>query len=41
MTRVFDSHMGDGFFPVAFDHLKADIDYLNTWPTAPWTWMAS
>ena len=30
MTRVFDSHMGDGFFPVAFDHLKADIDYLNT-----------
>jgi phosphoribosyl 1,2-cyclic phosphodiesterase len=30
MTRVFDSHMGDGFFPVAFDHLKADIEYLNT-----------
>jgi phosphoribosyl 1,2-cyclic phosphodiesterase len=30
MTRVFDSHMGDGFFPVAFDHLKAKIDYLNT-----------
>jgi phosphoribosyl 1,2-cyclic phosphodiesterase len=30
MTRVFDSHMGDGFFPVAFDHLKARIDYLNT-----------
>jgi phosphoribosyl 1,2-cyclic phosphodiesterase len=30
MTRVFDSHMGDGFFPVAFDHLKATIDYLNT-----------
>jgi phosphoribosyl 1,2-cyclic phosphodiesterase len=29
MTRVFDSHMGDGFFPVAFDHLKARIDYLN------------
>ncbi len=29
MTRVFDSHMGDGFFPVAFDHLKAGIDYLN------------
>jgi ribonuclease BN (tRNA processing enzyme) len=22
--------MGDGFFPVAFDHLKAEIDYLNT-----------
>jgi ribonuclease BN (tRNA processing enzyme) len=21
--------MGDGFFPVAFDHLKARIDYLN------------
>jgi phosphoribosyl 1,2-cyclic phosphodiesterase len=30
MTRVFDSHMGDGFFPVAFDHLKARIDYLNS-----------
>jgi phosphoribosyl 1,2-cyclic phosphodiesterase len=30
MTRVFDNHMGDGFFPVAFDHLKARIDYLNT-----------
>ena len=29
MTRVFDSHMGDGFFPVAFDHLKAKIEYLN------------
>ncbi|MBM4275562.1 MAG: MBL fold metallo-hydrolase [Deltaproteobacteria bacterium] len=29
MTRVFDSHMGDGFFPVAFDHLKARIDYIN------------
>lgn len=30
MTRVFDSHMGDGFFPVAFDHLRANIEYLNT-----------
>jgi phosphoribosyl 1,2-cyclic phosphodiesterase len=29
MTRVFDSHMGDGFFPVAFDHLKARIDFIN------------
>lgn len=29
MTRVFDSHTGDGFFPVAFDHLKARIEYLN------------
>jgi phosphoribosyl 1,2-cyclic phosphodiesterase len=35
MTRVFDSHMGDGFFPVAFDHLKARIDYLNTLAQAP------
>ena len=35
MTRVFDSHMGDGFFPVAFDHLKADIDYLNTVANGP------
>jgi phosphoribosyl 1,2-cyclic phosphodiesterase len=29
MTRVFDSHMGDGFFPVAFDQLKGRVDYLN------------
>jgi len=35
MTRVFDSHMGDGFFPVAFDHLKAEIDYLNTLAHGP------
>jgi phosphoribosyl 1,2-cyclic phosphodiesterase len=35
MTRVFDSHMGDGFFPVAFDHLKARIDYLNTLAHGP------
>lgn len=35
MTRVFDSHMGDGFFPVAFDNLKARIDYLNRIAHAP------
>jgi phosphoribosyl 1,2-cyclic phosphodiesterase len=35
MTRVFDSHMGDGFFPVAFDHLKARIDYLNRLARGP------
>jgi len=35
MTRVFDSHMGDGFFPVAFDHLKAKIDYLNKMTHGP------
>ena len=35
MTRVFDSHMGDGFFPVAFDHLKARIDYLNNLAHGP------
>ncbi len=29
MTRVFDSHLGDGFFPVAFENLKARIDFLN------------
>jgi phosphoribosyl 1,2-cyclic phosphodiesterase len=29
MTRVFDSHLGDGFFPVSFEHLKARIDYIN------------
>jgi len=35
MTRVFDSHMGDGFFPVAFDHLKAKIEYLNKLARGP------
>ena len=29
MTRVFDSHLGDGFFPVAFENLKARIDFIN------------
>jgi phosphoribosyl 1,2-cyclic phosphodiesterase len=29
LTRVFDNHMGNGFFPVAFDQLKARIDFLN------------
>lgn len=29
LTRVFDDHMGNGFFPVAFDQLKARIDFLN------------
>ncbi len=26
----FDNKMGDGFFPIKFDHLKADIQYLDT-----------
>lgn len=29
MTRIFDDHMGDGFFPVAFDQLKARISFIN------------
>lgn len=29
MTKVFDNHMGNGFFPVAFDQLKAKISFLN------------
>lgn len=29
LTRVFDDHLGNGFFPVAFDQLKARIDFLN------------
>lgn len=35
MTRVFDSHMGDGFFPVAFEQLKASINYINRLVTGP------
>ena len=29
MAKVFDNHMGNGFFPVAFDQLKAQISFLN------------
>jgi phosphoribosyl 1,2-cyclic phosphodiesterase len=29
LTRVFDDHMGDGFFPVGFDQLKARISFIN------------
>jgi len=29
LTKVFDNHLGNGFFPVAFDQLKARIDFLN------------
>jgi phosphoribosyl 1,2-cyclic phosphodiesterase len=29
LKRIFDDHMGDGFFPVAFDQLKSHITFLN------------
>jgi phosphoribosyl 1,2-cyclic phosphodiesterase len=29
LKRVFDDHMGDGFFPVAFEQLKAHISFVN------------
>ena len=29
LRRVFDDHLGDGFFPVAFDQLKAHITFIN------------
>lgn len=29
LKRIFDDHMGDGFFPVAFDQLKSHIIFLN------------
>ncbi len=29
LQRVFDDHMGDGFFPVAFEQLKAHTSFLN------------
>lgn len=37
LTRVFDDHMGNGFFPVAFDQLKARIDFLNRVGRGPLT----
>lgn len=35
LTRIFDDHMGNGFFPVAFDQLKARIDFLNRLSRGP------
>lgn len=35
LRRVFDDHMGDGFFPVAFDQLKAHISFLNKIARSP------
>jgi len=29
LKRIFDDHMGDGFFPVAFDQLKSHIIFIN------------
>lgn len=29
MRRMFDDHMGDGFFPVGFDQLKCHISFIN------------
>ncbi|MGQ9688100.1 MAG: MBL fold metallo-hydrolase [Desulfobaccales bacterium] len=29
VKRVFDDHLGDGFFPVAFDQLRSNITFLN------------
>jgi ribonuclease BN (tRNA processing enzyme) len=37
MARIFDDHMGNGFFPVAFDQLKARIDFLNRLSRGPLT----
>lgn len=35
LRRVFDDHMGDGFFPVAFEQLKAHISFLNKVSRSP------
>lgn len=29
LKRIFDDHMGDGFFPVAFEQLKCHLTFLN------------
>jgi len=29
LKRIFDDHMGDGFFPVAFDQIKSHITFIN------------
>jgi phosphoribosyl 1,2-cyclic phosphodiesterase len=35
LKRVFDDHMGDGFFPVAFEQLKAHIGFVNKIARSP------
>ncbi len=35
LKRVFDDHMGDGFFPVAFEQLKAHISFVNKVARSP------
>jgi phosphoribosyl 1,2-cyclic phosphodiesterase len=35
LKRVFDDHMGDGFFPVAFEQLKAHINFVNKIARSP------
>jgi phosphoribosyl 1,2-cyclic phosphodiesterase len=35
LTRVFDDHLGDGVFPVAFDQLKARISFINRLARGP------
>jgi phosphoribosyl 1,2-cyclic phosphodiesterase len=37
LTRVFDDHLGDGFFPVAWDQLKARISFINRLARGPLT----
>lgn len=35
LTRIFDDHMGDGFFPVSFDQLKARVSFINRLARGP------
>lgn len=35
LKRVFDDHMGDGFFPVAFEQLKSHTSFLNKIARSP------
>lgn len=35
LTATFDNKMGDGFFPIKFDDLKAEIQYLDTLSHGP------
>jgi ribonuclease BN (tRNA processing enzyme) len=35
LKRVFDDHLGDGFFPVAFEQLRAHITFINKIARSP------
>ncbi|VBB46111.1 Metallo-beta-lactamase family protein [uncultured Desulfatiglans sp.] len=38
LRAIFDNRMGDGFFPIAFEELKADIHFIDRMGKGPLEW---